>query len=170
MRWKERRHQLRSEGIPSPEAIDEASDYYRGLYTDKSPDPLSFSRLIRRRGVPDWANPYDITQEDFHLIHRDGFLWSDVEFLVSSLLRQADRRGQKNEEETEADELDRLRLHNAQICWMMVLEETSGAWPVSLREIHPDNLSAITLEALFNPHLAMWGVDPASWGKKDFMG
>lgn len=169
VRWKERRHQLRSEGIPSPEAIDEASDYYRGLYIDKTPDPLAFSRLLRRRGVPDWANPYDVVQEDFHQIHRDGFLWADVEFLVSDLMRQATNRPEKDGEKSEEDELARRRLHNAQICWMLVLQETGGAWPRSLREIHPDNLAAITLEALFNPHLTMWGVDVASWPQRDFM-
>ena len=164
VRWRERIHQERSEGIPSAEAIDEASAYYQGLYVNKAPDPLAFSRLLRRRGAPDWVNPYDMTQEDFHLIHPDGFLWADVQFLVEALLRKA----QSPQEELAGEEAS--RLHNAQICWMLLLQETGGAWPSSLREIHPDNLSAVTLEALFNPHLALWGIQPEAWPRREFIG
>lgn len=166
-RWKEERHQQRSEGIPSPEAVDEAWDYYAGLYLAKSPDPISFSRLIRRRGVPNWANPYDIADERHHEIHREGFLWADVQFLVSDLLSRSS--APLNEEDPGYQEL-LSRRHHAQICWLMVLQETGGRWPSSLSPIHPDNLVAITLEALLNPHLAMWGIDPALWSSEDLAG
>lgn len=165
VRWGERRHQQRSEGIPSPEAIDEAWEYYAGLYLSKAPDPIAFGRLIRRRGVPDWANPYDIADERHHEIHGEGFLWADIQFLVADLLGRSNAK--KPSEDDQDMEQEMSRRHHAQICWLMVLQQTGGRWPRSLAPIHPDNLVAITLEALLNPHIAMWGIEPGLWKSSD---
>lgn len=163
VRWMEHRHQERSEGIPSPEAIDEAVDYYQGIHQGKAHDPIAFRKLLRRRGLPDWVNPYPLGPERAAL-HEEGFLWADVQVLVEDLMSRASRPSLPQEEG------DLLKVHHAQICWMMILQETGGSWPRSLSSIHPDNLVAITLEAMLNPHLGMWGLDPGQWKTPDLLG
>lgn len=167
VRWSEKRHQEKSEGIPSAEAIDEAVAYYSSLHNGKAHDPVLFKKLLDRRGLPDWANPYPIGPERA-LLHEEGFLWADVQVLVEDLLAKAS--GPSTLQDQEDEDANKLRIHHAQICWMMILQETSGAWPRSLMAIHPDNLTAITLEAMLNPHLAAWGIDPGNWKNTDLLG
>lgn len=167
VRWSEKRHQQKSEGIPSPEAIDEAVAYYSGLHNGGSHDPLLFKKLLGRRGLPDWPNPYPIGPERA-LLHDEGFLWADVQVLAEDLLAKAS--GEVAFQDRDAEEKHKIRIHHAQICWMMILQETGGAWPNTLAAIHPDNLTAITLEAMLNPHLAAWGVNPGDWRQPDLLG
>lgn len=161
VRWLEERHQQKSEGLPSPEAIDEAVEYYSGIHQDKEHDPVAFRKLLRRRGLPDWSNPYP-TGPEKTLLHEDGFLWADVQVLVNDLVIRASAPTSLREDEN-------VRVHHAQICWMMILQETGGRWPKSLASIHPDNLVAITLEAMLNPHLSVWGLDPGQWKAPDLL-
>lgn len=162
VRWKEKLHQEKSEGIPSPEAVDEAIEYYDGIHLGRPHDPVVFRRLLDRRGLPDWTNPYSSGPER-SLVHEEGFLWADVQALVEHLMAKADGSIAAKDEDYH------LRMHHAQICWMMILQETGGAWPRSLSMIHPDNLIAITLEAMLNPHLVLWGLDPGEWKRPDLL-
>jgi hypothetical protein len=163
VRWFEDRHQQKSEGLPSPEAIDEAVEYYSGIHQGKEHDPVAFRRLLRRRGLPDWSNPYPVGPERV-LLHEDGFLWADVQVLVNDLVSRATAPA------SSAEIGEVLKIHHAQICWMMILQETGGRWPRSLSAIHPDNLVAITLEAMLNTHLGMWDLDPGRWETPDLLG
>ena len=156
----EMQHRRRSEGIPSPEAVDEAIAYYSGLYRGKHPDPAAFQRLLRRRGVPDWPNPYPISDPGYFDLHPDGFLWADMQCLAHSIVPPAveDQWPQWQDD-----------LAGAQLCWMMVLAETAGKWPASLLEIHPDNLAAITMGALLHPSLPDWDILPSRWKNFDIL-
>lgn len=165
VRFKENRARVRSEGVPTPEAMEEALDYYREVRFGSGHDPVAFRRLLRRRGLPDWANPFPPFDPSRADAHEEGFLWTDVEVLVGDMIERASNPAR---EDVPDDEI--LRVHHAQICWMMILDATGGAWPRTLREIHVDNLVAITLEAMLNPHLEKWGLDPGKWKTPDLLG
>ena len=148
---------------PSPEAIEEAFEYYEKMYVDFIPDPYQYRRLLRRRGLCDWKNPFIEPDLRHYEIHKDGFLWADVEVLASQAFKQM-----KEPQESPPPEGTLARsehdfqeecVDNAQICWMMALMTTDGRWPDSLKDIHPDNLEAITLMSLMNPALKDWGVN-----------
>lgn len=147
---------------PSADAIEEAYGYYEKMYVDFMPDPYQYRRLLRRRGLCDWKNPFIEPDLRHYEMHKDGFLWADVELLATHAFKAMQEQSQSPPPEgtlakSEYD-FQHQCVEGAEICWIMALTTNGGKWPQSLQEIHPDNLEAITLTALLNPHLKDWGV------------
>jgi hypothetical protein len=210
---REERHRRDENEGPSPRAFQEFLSYYTGLYQTRGPDPLRFSRLLTRNGLPDWVNPYPESAAEHYEFHPQGLLAADVDYLLQAI--EEDWAGKENERPVPpafpdsvmatgqsrlsapaghtarqwpslygADagrESDRLREHvlwraEARKCWALAIvaayrQQVEGSIPFAhlLREVHPDNLWLVTVDAYQNLPEGSADASPAFVSRADFL-
>lgn len=172
-RWWPRRPK-RPEG-PTTDDIDAAVSYYEGLYRERLPDPQAFRRLLQEHGVPDWPNPYALSDPAHYRLHPDGFLMADLEEILLDMVEQ---RGQDPATPALHSDLSaietaalRVRLDDQQFtrqsrdlarhCWALLLSAGKPA-PRLTSIVHPDNLWLVNMDILQQAMQGTWpDIDPS---------
>ncbi len=159
---------------PSDEAIDAASEYYSGLYQSRLPDPVEFSRICSKYGVPDWPNPYPESEVQHYEFHPDGFLFADLEAILVDMMKEREGRLENMDQQTWPDlasAVTRAHLQNedfqhrcamaARHCWAIMLASGQAA-PRIAAHVHPDNIWLVNMDILNQAMNGDWpDVDPA---------
>lgn len=165
---------------PSRRTWHEVMDYF-SLHAQEGPCPVRFRRLLKRNGLPDWANPFPEGAAEHYTFHPLGLLAADVSLILEAWTQKnlphsdaaSEEEGLKKlgdgvlwptlseaaaERWREQRQHDRQARAQARVCWAMVL--MAGA-PWRLRDtVHPENLVAATLDAVLRGDLASWGLSP----------
>lgn len=143
-RHRHRRHR------PSHRAMAEWLAYYQGLYRGHEPDPDTYTRLLARNGVPDWANPYRPGDTDYYDYHPEGLLAADLEAILLGV--QQDWTVAQDRDAT----VERHR-QLARLCWAQVVVRTDSLAQIS-RHLHVANLRLATFDAALSPDLGLLGL------------
>lgn len=78
--WIERRRPH-----PSQRAMQEAVEYYDGLYQERAPRADVFARLLLRNGIPDWPNPFPQGSDQHYSLHPEGIIAADLAVILDGL-------------------------------------------------------------------------------------
>ena len=173
---------------PSPRAWSEFLAYYEGLYQERGPDVAHFQRLLRRHGIPAWANPFPEGDERYFHFHPHGLIVADVEAVLEDLVRAwnvqggpgllgdptvATVRAEVLDASSawptldQAEELRRQEQRRSQhewaadaaVCWGMILLQ--GASLVPLKGwVDSENLAWATSHAIQIAPWDRWGLSP----------
>jgi len=172
MGWREAWHQ-RGNRRPSWAAQEEWWAYYQGLYQGKDPDVAQYARLLRRRGVPDWINPYPPGEPGHYDFHADGLLAADLEAILRgirltlmtpaplpapSTVNAMPTAAVPTPQEWRAAHI----LHQyeaARLCWALVVARGQPL-PVLTQQIHASNLAMALTDVAAAP-LTQVGLTPA---------
>lgn len=150
---------------------------YYDAHEQDGPDPAAFRRLIRRNGLPDWANPFHEGQEEHYRCHPLGMLAADVELILEAWFMDVEPEHASasapaatwptlaESHRRERQERHRQRVSKqarARVCWAMAV--ASGGLSRLRSVLHPDNLMAATTDAVLRGDLEPWGLSaPKVW-------
>lgn len=128
---------------PSYAAQEEWWAYYQGLYQEHDPDLFMFDRLLRRRGVPDWVNPYPMDDEAHYDFHPDGLMLADIQAVLLGV------RARWSVERGDPTEIALLKHHGemAAACMGLALARGKARWPITRAHVGAENLAMVVTEA-----------------------